>query len=308
MLKVVKIIKNYQLVKERAWIKMMSYELFKDMVLERIPALLPPMYADCRVSVTTVRKVNQQKEALNVMPAQKEGEFTAAPNIYLDDLYDAFMECQDMDAILEEITECIVRFTGKAPAGVIDLDLGSRKNEIVMNLINTEKNKGLLKTAPHKEFLDLSIVYRLIVNQGNHGLSTILITNPLFASMEMTVEQLDALARENTEWMFPAKLVKLNGSLYMMTNSVKIHGAATMLYKNEVRRLANKLRQNLYIIPSSIHEIMIVPAKSGDIKHLIQMLEECNRLYVAERDVLSNTVYLYHRKRDEITMAASYFS
>lgn len=287
---------------------MMGYQLFKDVIMERLPALLPPMYADCELKISTVQKVNQEKETLHVIPKHQEGDLAAMPNIYLDDMYEAFQNCEDMDKILEDIVTWVIQFTGRLSVENVDLDFTKHTDSIVMNLINAERNQKLLELAPHKEVMDLAVIYRIVMNQGESGLDTILITNDIMASLGLTLERLDALAYENTVRMFPAKTAKLTDHLYMMTNSVKIHGATTMLYKEAIRKKADQTGGNLFIIPSSIHEVMLVPEKSAELPFLIRTLSECNQLYVEEKEILSNTIYFYNRKKDCLTMAASYFS
>lgn len=186
------------------------------------------------------------------------------------------------------------------------MDLWNRRQYIVMHLVNTERNRELLKTAPHREMMDLSVVYRIIISRNKFGLNTVLVSNEVMEKLGLAEKELDVLAYRNTVRLFPAKLSKFTEHLYMMTNRMKVYGATTMIYKDVMKALSQRVGENLFIIPSSVHEVMIVPEKSVDLKFLLRTLSENNRLYVEQREILSNNIYFYHRSRNIIGMAASY--
>ena len=71
-------------------------------------------------------------------------------------------------------------------------------------------------------------------------------------------------------------------------------------------KLASRIGEDFFIIPGSIHEIYAVAAKGHSVKDLICMLEEGNRLYVAESEQLSKSIYKYDYATKEISIAGSY--
>ena len=141
---------------------MMDYEVFREVVSERIKDFLPPIFSSYKVKINTVRKVNEEKEALIMMP-EKSGELTAMPNIYLDEMYEEFQKVEDLDVVLRLMAAMVIHYTGRFKPSEVDLDFKQKKDAIVMNLINTKKNRALLEHVPHKDVLDLSIVYRIIM-------------------------------------------------------------------------------------------------------------------------------------------------
>lgn len=283
---------------------MMDYEVFKNVITERIKEFLPPVFQSYKVETTVVRKVNEEKDTLLIMP-QDEKNLVAMPNIYLDDMYEDFRQCQDIDEILKVIAAMVIQYTGSFPPEHVKLDLKERKNAIVMNVINTRRNRKLLAQVPHKEIMDLSIIYRIIMQQAEHGLMTVLVDNRILEELELTQEELEQLAYQNTSRMFPAEISKMADFLYVMTNSQKIHGAAAMMNREAMDRLADKIGDNFFLIPSSIHEVLAVPEKESDADSLALLLEEGNRVCSAENEVLSDTIYYYDRKKKEFSMAAS---
>ena len=89
---------------------MMDYEVFREVVSERIKDFLPPIFSSYKVKINTVRKVNEEKEALIMMP-EKSGELTAMPNIYLDEMYEEFQKVEDLDVVLRLMAAMVIHYT-----------------------------------------------------------------------------------------------------------------------------------------------------------------------------------------------------
>ncbi|NBI64823.1 hypothetical protein D3Z38_17730 [Clostridiales bacterium] len=284
---------------------MMDYGVFKQVISERIKDFLPPVFHTYEVNITIVRKINQKKEALLLMPPKDE-RITAMPNIYLDEMYEAFQSKQDIEEVLRLIAAMIIHYTGSFDAQQVNLDFKSKKDSIVMNLINRELNQELLQTVPHKDVMDLSIIYRIIMEQDDSGLATILVDNHILEELEISEKELEELAHANTGRLFPIEIFKLSDLLYVMTNELKVHGATAMMYSQAIDVLAEKIGGSFFVIPSSIHEIMAVPEWQIDAETLACMLEDGNRLCCLEEEVLSSAIYHYDKDTKTFTMAASY--
>lgn len=284
---------------------MMDYGVFKQVIFERIKEFLPPVFHTYDVNITTVRKINQKKEALLLMPPKNE-QIAAMPNIYLDEMYEEFRSKQDIEEVLRLIAAMIIHHTGSFNAQQVDLDFKNKKDSIVMNLINRERNLELLETVPHQDVMDLSVIYRIIMEQDDSGLATILVDNRIMEELELSEKELEELAYANTGRMFPIEIFKLSDLLYVMTNELKVHGATTMMYSQAVEILAEKIGGSFFVIPSSIHEIMAVPEWQCDAGTLVSMLEDGNKFCCLEEEILSNTIYHYDKDKKIFTMAASY--
>ncbi len=84
--------------------------------------------------------------------------------------------------------------------------------------------------------------------------------------------------------------------MYVLTNVGKLHGAACILYQQLLENFAKKVNDNLYILPSSIHEIIMIPASfAGKAADLREMVEEINATQVEEEEVLSDSIYFFDR-------------
>lgn len=284
---------------------MMNYEVFKEVVAERIKDFLPPIFSEYQPKIHTVRKVNEEKDTLIMMPG-KSSDITAMPNIYLDDMYEEFQQNEDLDLVLRLMAAMVVQYTGSFRPGDVELDFKEKKDSIVMNLINTERNKTLLEAVPHENLMDLSVVYRIIMSREKDGMATVLVTDDLLKEIGLSHEELAKVAYENTGRMFPVEIIKLSDALYVMTNEAKVHGATTILYDEAVHRLSDQIGGNFYLIPSSIHEVMAVPEHLIEPKKLVLMLEEGNTVCSHKSEILSNTIYHYDRAKDGFSMVISY--
>lgn len=92
--------------------------------------------------------------------------------------------------------------------------------------------------------------------------------------------------------------------MYVLSNINNLNGASAMIYPNVLHDFAVSHQSNLYILPSSTHEIILIPINQRLTKEsLRQMVIEVNQTQVAPEEVLSNEVYYYDYKNDELSIA-----
>lgn len=90
--------------------------------------------------------------------------------------------------------------------------------------------------------------------------------------------------------------------MFVITNTKNINGAAAILYDDVLHELANNLESDLYLIPSSIHDIVAIPAE-GDPDELSGMVADINKTQVCTQERLSDNVYFYNRKDGKVSIA-----
>lgn len=191
-------------------------------------------------------------------------------------------------------------------------------------LINTEKNPELLASLPHREFLDLSIIYTLDVKPSiGHQSGNIKISNELMKSWQVDEETLYQqmitnmqVSDEGTLHNMASVIADLGGNIppifepefpmYVVTNKQKMHGAIEILNKNLLRKAACMLHGDFWIIPSSVHEHILIPARNedGDGIYFKSMIQEVNDTQVAGEEILSYSLYRYRKETGEIEIAA----
>lgn len=203
---------------------------------------------------------------------------------------------------------------------------GQVKDSIILQLVNTEKNRALLKTCPSRLFLDLSIIYKIQMCKGNTKVAQAMVDNSMAEALGMDEEALYQAAIKNTRELLPPVVASLKGmvdelcaqesvalpplelgqkelSMYVLTNDAGIGGAAVLLYTEELDGLARKLGEDIYILPSSRHEVIAVPAYEGTLDYLKQIVFDVNRTEVHPEDRLSDQVYYYNRDEQTVVIA-----
>lgn len=91
--------------------------------------------------------------------------------------------------------------------------------------------------------------------------------------------------------------------MYVLTNEKRINGAGTIFYDGLLKKFADKIEKDLIIIPSSIHEVILIPSDNGITDEEVnEMIDEVNENELETVEILSNHMYLYRRKEDRIYM------
>ena len=271
---------------------------------------------ECFVRLTDIIKNNGVKlRGLTVT----QGEGNISPTIYLDAYYEAY---ENGRADLKEIvSEIISVYKSNKPACNIDmeyfLNYEAVRKRIVYKLINTEKNRELLGDIPHIEFHDLSIVFQFLLESDCFGSATILIHNAHMKIWGITLNEIYNDAKRNTPILnryeiksmgdviseiMPAQDSAHNDvPLYVLSNKSRLQGAACMLYPDLLKNFSAAVDSSLYIIPSSIHEVLLLPTdENDDAENIKQMIKEVNDTQVEEEEVLSYSVYFYDNADDRI--------
>lgn len=89
--------------------------------------------------------------------------------------------------------------------------------------------------------------------------------------------------------------------LYVLTNKEMFWGASGILDRGIIRAFAEDIGHSLYIIPSSVHEVLLCPDLGQiDEGRIDQIIKEVNATQVAPRDRLSDHAYHYDKATDEI--------
>lgn len=195
------------------------------------------------------------------------------------------------------------------------------KQNIVCTLISTRKNIELLRDIPHVDFLDLSVVFEYIADRNADYTTSVLIRNSHLKLWDISVDELYAAAVENTQKIcgYEIKTMKEvlqesinetvesdfseNPKMYVITNKDKVKGAACILYPHLLRDFAEAVGSSLYIIPSSIHEVLILPTDNKNDSDAIKgMIKDINNAIVSEDEILSYSLYFYNKENDKVTI------
>ncbi len=297
----------------------MDYENFKEQFVADVKDRLAEQGADVKVSVNEVNKLNESYEAITVTP---EGS-NIGVNMSLEKFYDAVQDGTPYDIVVDKAVDVINNGIDKRPE--IDVaaltDYSQMKEKLAMEVVSAETNKDMLQNVPHQNMEDMAVVYRFVLNSDDEGRASILVTNQILENMGVTPEQLHADALENAPQIKPAEIkgmsevmAEMMGAeqaemmgivpvapedeqMFVATVPDKVHGAGVLAYQDFMDQAAERAGGDFFILPSSIHEILIVPDNGKmDLKELEAMVKEVNATQVAPADKLTDSVYHYDSK------------
>ncbi len=248
-----------------------------------------------------------------------------APTIYLKKYYENYL---DGESIRDGAARLAEDYRDAVPKEKTDMsffgDYEKVKNGLSYKLISAERNGSLLKKVPFVPFLDLAIVFYYSLDISGIPDGTILIRDVHLDMWGIDRDTLIEDARKNGPELLPGRcrdmFSVLSGMkqgferdfddtedlplMYVVSNTKMINGASAMLYPGVMSELSCRLGRNLYIIPSSIHELIIIPDDGlEDIKGLKDMIYNINRTQVEPQDVLSDSLYYFDCETEKITIA-----
>ncbi|MCM1105289.1 MAG: DUF5688 family protein [Clostridium sp.] len=254
-----------------------------------------------------------------------------SPTIYLECYYEQYLDGEPLEEVVEEILTC---YREHDPQIDFDtdffLDYRLAREQIAYRLISREKNEKLLEEIPYIPYLDLAITFFCKIEHEELGSGIIQIRNEHLRIWDITKEQLYDDAKRNMRTLYPEMIctmqelladvekeqevpeemsaeIKKAGEmpLYVVTNTYKSHGAAASLYEGVLEGLAEHMKSSLAVLPSSVHEMIVLPVKSeAEALSMREMVHEINRTRVEPEEVLSDTVYYYGRDTHILAVAA----
>ena len=285
-----------------------AYEQFVNEVTEALIAIAGSEY-----SVIPRKERRNNSVILDGILMQKENE-RVAPNIYLNHYYEKYCSGESTEEIAEEIlTLCrekreeIIDLTGK-----LDFSSDYVSRHLYYRLIGKENNRELLSEVPHRSYLNLAIVYYWVVYEDGEQLGSIMMTRRQMESFGWTEEQLMHMAQENTPRLFPMMAKSMNEivgeilakrddlPMLVLSNEKGINGAACLMYPGVLQQMEEAMQGSFYVLPSSIHELIVIPDCGASAIRLCEMVYCINRTQLQKEDVLSDTVYFYSEETKEL--------
>ena len=241
----------------------MSYEKF----VGRIEEILGErVEAQVHLSVhTTIKNNGYERKGITF---SEEG-INISPTIYLEEYYEKFIRGSDVESLAEQVLKMYDKVRVKHTWGETAVqDYQNVKERIIYKLVNQERNRELLSQVPHADFLDLAVLFYVLVDIDE-------------------------------EW----RKLREQESMYVLTNHIRSGGAAAILYPGRLETIGAYFKENYYILPSSIHEVIIIPESRALPKAEMEcVIREVNETQVQAEEFLSNHAYYYDRIKGEITV------
>jgi len=194
---------------------MMDYESFKKRVMREFMDYMPERYSDCEIELRKVPKVNTCLTGVVIKPKGKKKSY-CSPTFYMERMYEQYLDCDSFEKVMANQAVYLEESLKYMPEDVMKMDFEAMKEKIVFQVVNTKENREMIELCPHRDFMDLSVVYRVIVNIDDHGVSGFLITNDIANVEEISESVLFRLAKKNTKKIFPFKSERIEETMGRM--------------------------------------------------------------------------------------------
>lgn len=274
---------------------------FEEFVDEMIREVEQRMSTEVRVKKHCASKNNgTQKVALVIL----RKDVNISPTIYMEEFYEQYQQGATVVQLVKTILEFYEKICVKKNINVEEIFVyENMKDKIAYKLVNAEKNREMLKNTPHEEFLDLAMICYLILDDPDLGTASVNIGREHLRHWGITERELFEQAKKNTPILLPHIRMELTEVMFVHTNDVNQYGAAVLAYPDTLKQEFECLGENFYIIPSSIHEVIIVPESFGMNRIDMEvMLRTINVGEVREEEVLSDHVYYYIGREEKIIL------
>lgn len=279
------------------------------------------------VEIHKVMKNNSMEyDSLTIMEPGRN----VTPNFYLQSMYRRYVDGIGIDSLVAEIVQNYENENSTGKYENLSLEYDECKDKIVMRLVSLERNKKMLEEMPYIPFLDMAVIFYFLVDNDEQGIASIRITNTVMINWGTDIKELYTLASINSKRIFEEKVMPVSTMLeghdislkemgfgdincdcgeiyepYIVTNNVGINGATVILYPDMLREIAARVGGDFYMLPSSIHEVLVISAVA-DIseEELKSMVKEVNQNYLLPDEYLSDNVYKYSLAYNSLEMIA----
>ena len=293
----------------------MKFIEFREVIIENVKRYLPKEYEDWEVIEQQIPKVNKCECAFFLIPKNLSSLSNITPVFYFSDLYSKYVSGRKIDTILRDIAKIITNDNQPELFKEVDFSYDSVKDKIILQVINKDINKELLKDAVSRDCLDLAIIYRIILEDEEVEGSAI-VNEQLLLQWDKTEDDIYKVAYENTKKLRPFKVKSImaalgfegeekDDNLFVATNNGKEYGATAMLYPEVLKEGLEVLGDSFYIIPSSIHEVLLLKVDERNTpKELAELIKATNDNVLDKDDILSYKLYFYDKESKEVSIAA----
>lgn len=302
----------------------------KEVFTENVKKAIEMKMDGVTVAVKTVTKNNELE--LTGLVINKPGD-VVAPTVYVEDFYESYENGRDFDEIVDKIIDLSRKEVPSEFRNAADnfTDANYVKENVIAVVCNAARNEQLLSEIPHILKEDLAIYFKVKMDIGgsaSDGIGSITIRNEHLPIIGLTIEELYEAAKANIkksaivktmedvmkEMMakdgMPEEMISLmfgmppEQQMYIVGNDNSIFGAVNMFDTDLLDTVVETVNSNLYILPSSIHEVIAVSENLGTPDSLAAMVREVNGTQVALEEQLSDNVYYYNTETKEVSLVS----
>ncbi len=200
------------------------------------------------------------------------------------------------------------------------------RNQLFLKVMNIRENKDLLQGIPYFQFEDMALTCWILVESREDGISSMPYKHGFFSEIPLSQVRNDAL--NNSSRLFPPVIMPLremmlklmkempvdeafewpdavseDNAYYVLGNERGINGASALWYPGIMEELYQIMGGDYFVLPTSLHELMILPKDNNHSKQLKKLLHEGNQTLVTPEEILSDEIYVYDG-REKVLRAA----
>ncbi len=301
----------------------MNRKGFFEEVKSNIEKYLPEDLQGGVIDITKITKHNDT--VFHGLTIRKENE-AVAPNLYLEEYFGEYENGKDLETIMKDLVRDYEKANSvkKPVIKEIDFDFDKLSSNIVFQIVDMDKNKERLKDLAYKPIGNgFAMTYAVVFNDFAGGEGRCSITRDLISKNDWDLVKVDKAAMENTPKEYKATLINMTSAyfdfnqanlleqkteqlisegMFVLSNDKCINGAATLFYPGIKEKAAIILGGDYFVLPSSIHECILLPDNGMHMaKELGAMVRDANRTVVAPQEILSDKVYHYDSKEQQLT-------
>ena len=307
---------------------MTAVKMFAEGVKQQIRLYLPEEYQNVECKVTEQQKNNGMIKTGIIF--QMSGQ-QLAPIVYMEPFYDEVRKGKSMEQVMNDIADvCQQSLSAQEFPEILDFtDYDSIKEYLSVQIINTKANQRMLSMIAHREMEDLSVICRIeMPMREGEGTGSIKVTHELMSQWRVRPSEVYQKAVENAAKNSPPVLMSMNEvmaqimgepveprnlldlvdgtdvsheGLYVLTNPMKLNGSSVIAYPNIQEQLESVLPQGFYLLPSSLHEMIIVPRDTEiSPKEMGEMVRDINQKEVDLDEILSDRIYEFDKEKRQL--------
>ena len=151
----------------------------------------------------------------------------------------------------------------------------------------------------------MTVGYRVMLDADGDTIKSFAITDRNIKMLGVKRNDLFANAHMNTCEMLPVNTFSMasffgvsdGDNIKVLTNVTGVYGATSILYDGVLDEMQNIIGSPYYILPSSIHEVILLPDdESVELDDMKSMVKEINKYVVAPAERLGDEIMHYDRE------------
>lgn len=250
---------------------MLNFNEFQEHIKNTILDYLPEEFSDAKVDLQQVAKNNETLTGIII----HQEKVNISPTIYLDPFYKDYLSgSKDLDTVMGEIGQIYVQNVPDKNFDVSRItDFELVKDRIIAKVICMENNEKLLEGKPYRQMADLAVTYHVLLSKEN-GMMTVPISDKLMQSWGIAEDVLFTAAKNGMSNFTPVTIKSMTETLmYIMSNTEKVNGAAAIIDPNNMDLARSYMQDDFYILPLSVHEVLLVKQNQMSVKELEDMVK-----------------------------------